>query len=227
MRVSRDLDIFHDTSEAIEPAARQDAEILTANAVVVVWETERPGIRQATAMPGSHQTRLDWVHDSAFRFFPVQRDDLFGYCLHRADLAVNKVLALANRTEVRDYLDVLELHRTCLSFGAMVWAACAIDPGLTPRLILDQTSMHSRFQKESLEELILTRPADLVDLKRQWLAARAEAEALFERLPEIHLGCLYVDKSGNPVTPNPDDPAFKELIPHFGRPFGSWPELQT
>ncbi len=37
----------------------------------------------------------DWSSDSPYRFFPTQKDDDFGYCLHLADIAVNKVLALA------------------------------------------------------------------------------------------------------------------------------------
>jgi hypothetical protein len=28
---------------------------------------------------------LEWVADSAFRFFPARRDELFGYVLHPVD----------------------------------------------------------------------------------------------------------------------------------------------
>ena len=66
--------------------------------------------------------RLDWATDSAFRFFPVLPDEEFGYCLHQADLATNKVLALAGRSEVRDFLDTLLIDRTYLSLGAVIWA---------------------------------------------------------------------------------------------------------
>jgi hypothetical protein len=31
--------------------------------------------------------QLEWVADSAFRFFPAQRDELFGYVLYPVDLA--------------------------------------------------------------------------------------------------------------------------------------------
>jgi hypothetical protein len=30
---------------------------------------------------------LEWVTDAAFRFFPTQPDELFGYVLHPVDLA--------------------------------------------------------------------------------------------------------------------------------------------
>jgi hypothetical protein len=37
--------------------------------------------------------RLEWAHDSAFRFFPTQRHELLGYVLHPVDLATNKASA--------------------------------------------------------------------------------------------------------------------------------------
>ena len=40
--------------------------------------------------------------DSEFRFFPVMKDETFGYVLYRVDLATNKVTAAAIRREVRD-----------------------------------------------------------------------------------------------------------------------------
>lgn len=83
------------------------------------------------------QLKMEWAYDSAFRFFPVQTDDLCGYRLHDADAATNKVLALAGRSEIRDFVDVLHLHDTYLSLGALVWAASGKDPGFTPEFLLD------------------------------------------------------------------------------------------
>ena len=73
-------------------------------------------------------------HDSAFWFFPVQADAEFGFVLHTLDGATNKLLALAGRGELRDYLDVLFLKRNVLSLGALAWAACGKDaPRDSPR----------------------------------------------------------------------------------------------
>jgi hypothetical protein len=44
--------------------------------------------------------------DSAFRFFKVQADLDMGFVLHPADVATNKVPALAGRFEVRDFVDM-------------------------------------------------------------------------------------------------------------------------
>jgi hypothetical protein len=169
--------------------------------------------------------RLDWTTDSVFRFFPVLPDEEFGYCLHRADLATNKVLALAGRSEVRDFLDILQLDQDYLSLGAIMWAACGKDPGFTPALLLDQTNRHSRYQESDLKAENLARPVDLRELKRQWLKARERAEKLFEQLPPDELGCLYLDQQNQPVTPDPTSPDFAKLTRHKGSIRGAWPKI--
>jgi len=67
-----------------------------------------------------------------------------GFVLHPADLATNKVLALAGRFEARDFVDVNYLHHEGMPLGLIAWAACGKDPGLTPTLILDQCRRFSR-----------------------------------------------------------------------------------
>lgn len=106
IRYSNDFDIFHDVAESVAASAEADAHALRAAGHAVAWTLRQEGFFRAEVSRGEDRRRLDWSHDSAFRFFPVEPDDLFGYCLHRADLAVNKVLALAGRTEFRDFLDM-------------------------------------------------------------------------------------------------------------------------
>ena len=53
---------------------------------------------------GDEATKLEWVVDSDFRFFPALPDELFGYVLHPVDLATNKVMAAAGRREPRIWL---------------------------------------------------------------------------------------------------------------------------
>ncbi len=167
--------------------------------------------------------RLDWSYDSAFRFFPVQPDVDFGYCLHPADLAVNKILTLAGRTEIRDFLDLIYLDRTYLRVGALAWAACGKDAGYTPPLLLDQVNRHVRFQENDLKGEHLARPLDLHELKREWLAVKDRAELLCARLPAEELGCLYLNAANQPVTPDPDNPDSSSLKRHRGSVRGAWP----
>jgi hypothetical protein len=224
-RYSDDLDIFHDAAESVVTCAEADAKELRAAGYVVEWRLRQQGFFRAEVSQGEESGRLDWSHDSAFRFFPVEPDDEFGYCLHRADLAVNKALALAGRTEFRDFLDILYLDTSYLSLGAIVWGACGKDPGYTPSLLLDMANRHVCFQESDLGGEILARPFDLKDLKRQWLEARERAESLVLRLPEHELGCLYLDTENKPVTPDPDNPNFTCLRRHLGSLRGAWPKI--
>jgi hypothetical protein len=225
IRFSDDLDIFHDAAASVAASAAADEKALQAAGYAVTWTLRGEGIIKAVVTRGEDRLRLDWTTDSAFRFFPVQPDEEFGYCLHRADLATNKVLALAGRSEVRDFLDTLLIDRTYLSLGAVIWAACGKDQGYTPALLLDETNRHSRYQESDLLGEHLVRPVDLKELKQQWLNARARAERLFEQLPAEELGCLYLDAQHNPVTPDPGSPDFPKLARHFGCVRGAWPKI--
>jgi hypothetical protein len=225
LRYSDDLDIFHDAAASVAASAEADAKALEAAGYSVEWTIRNEGFFRAEASRDDGHVRLDWTTDSAFRFFPVQPDEEFGYCLHQADLATNKVLALAGRSEIRDFLDILQLDQDYLSLGAIMWAACGKDAGFTPDLLLDQTNRHSRYQESDLKGENLARPVDLRELKRQWLAARERAGGLFARLPPEELGCLYLDPENRPVTPDPSSPDFAELTRHKGSVRGAWPKM--
>ncbi len=226
-RFSSDFDIFHDVAESVAVCADADAHALHDAGYSVTWTLRQEGFFRAEVRRDEHRLRLDWANDSAFRFFPVEPDEDFGYCLHRADLAVNKVLALAGRTEFRDFLDILYLDRTYLSLGlgAIVWAACGKDRGYTPSLLADLANRHACFQESDLNAELLARPLDLRELKKQWLTVRAAADHLCLRLPESELGCLYLAADNTPVTPDPDHPDFPTLTRHFGSVRGAWPRI--
>lgn len=225
LRISDDLDIFHDAAASVAAAAAADEQSLRAEGYAITRTLTADGMIKAEVMRGDERVRLDWATDSAFRFFPVVPDDEFGFRLHDADLATNKILALAGRSEVRDFLDILTIDKNYLSLGAVIWAACGKDPGFSPALILDQTNRHSRYQESDLKGENLARSVGLQELKRQWLDARARAEVLFENLPAEELGCLYLDQDHNPVTPDPRSPDFPIFTRHYGSVRGAWPKL--
>jgi hypothetical protein len=147
---------------------------------------------------GNESVEIDWAADSAFRFFPIQRDALLGWRLHLFDIATNKALALSARTETRDYVDIVELQRT-FPLPAICWAACGKDPGFTP---LSRLKMMRRFAKiapAKLEE-IQARALDPVKLKMAWIemsdAAEAEMIRMAEEQPDLPIGVAFVDAAG-------------------------------
>jgi len=225
-RFSHDVDIFHDLVESVRQSAAADGTFLQRSGYKVDWIAQQETFCRARIARGADEVSLDWSFDSAFRFFPVERDPLLGYRLHVADAAVNKVLALAGRREPRDYVDALALDRDYLSIAALCWAACGKDPGFTPELVLDEMDRNSHYRPEEFEGLQLRQPLDLVELKQRWIAARDVARNLVLRLPAEHLGCLYLDSTGKPTTPNPDDPTFRSLTIHHGSVRGAWPTIR-
>ena len=122
-RYSGDIDLFHDEVRLVQENAERDVESLRANGWAVDWATRSETFHRAWVTDGAERLKIEWVFDSAFRFFPTEPDPVLGFRLHPADLATNKVLAAAGRTVMRDFLDVIHLLETYLSLGALVWAA--------------------------------------------------------------------------------------------------------
>jgi hypothetical protein len=225
-RYSKDMDIFHDVEESVATNAGADAALLRQSGYQVEWLLQQPMFQRAEAVRNGNRLRIEWVFDSAFRFFPVERDELAGWRLNRHDAGTNKMLALMGRSEPRDYLDVLFFHQHHLSLGALCWAAAGKDPGVNPFMILQECQRTTHFRPEQFHELQLARPVDLPALKKIWMEGSRAAEQLLQRLPAGEVGCLYLDADNRPVTPNPEAPAFPKLRRHFGSVRGAWPVIR-
>jgi hypothetical protein len=78
-RYSGDIDIFHAREEHAASAATVDAQTLEAAGYVVKWISREPAVYTAEITGQAGATHLEWVVDSEFRFFPLMRDDTFGY----------------------------------------------------------------------------------------------------------------------------------------------------
>jgi hypothetical protein len=159
-RFSGDIDIFQDTEQRLHVAAEADAETLTHAGLKLSWKSIVTGKREAQLEGLGDKMRLEWVHDSAFRFFPPQPDELFGYVLHPADLATNKTSAAADRREPRDIVDLVTIHETILPLGAAICAAVGRFPGQSPEEMLADITRHSRFTAEDFGALASDRTPD-------------------------------------------------------------------
>jgi hypothetical protein len=225
IRESQDKGIFHDTAESVEKSSELDVAVLRGAGYEVDLITPQPAFRRGLIRRGELATRVEWVFDSAFRFFPVERDDELGYRLNFWDAATNKLLAFAGRRELRDYLDVLQLHQHHLHLGAVAWAAAGKDAGMTPELVLDLANRNTKFHTDDLADIRLSHAVDLKECKRAWMVALHESEHLFEQLPPREMGCFYLNSSGQPVCPDPASADFPKLTRHFGCVKGAWPRI--
>jgi len=196
-RVSRDLDLFHDTTEAVAESWNVDRRILEAQGYQIVPLTERPGFVQATVSRAGEILLVEWVQDSAFRFFPLVEDDQLGLTLHPFDLATNKVMALVGRLEVRDWVDVLACHDRLQPLGYLAWAACGKDPGFSPLSLIGHARRSSHYSAEEVASLDFEGPApDAGVLSRSWRIALDEAGPIVETLPAASVGQAVLTTTG-------------------------------
>jgi len=219
-RFSADIDIFHDSEATLESAAAADREALTAAGYDVARGREREGKREAIVSRLGEAMPLEWVTDSAFRFFPTQPDELFGYVLHPVDLATNKASAAADRRVPRDIVDLVTIHEVILPLGAVVCAAVGKFPGATPEEMLAEITRHSRFAAEEFRALATEAPIDAPSLHRRIRAMIEDAESFIATLPSDAVGVIFMDGE------RPVQPDVKELDKYRrnpGAPAGLWP----
>jgi hypothetical protein len=222
-RYSNDLDYFQDSEARVASAFSADRETLERAGYGVKVLLQQPGFVRAIVSKAKATTKVEWAHDTAWRFLPTLRNDTSGYQLHPIDLAINKLLALAGRNEPRDFLDVMEAHRFLLPLGAQCWAAAGKDPGFTPSLLLDLLRRRGNLRPEDIARLHLREVPDLAALKREWLTALAAAEAFVSSRPPEELGCLYYSRAERSFVGDPE--RVRTAARHYGRPGGVLPLL--
>jgi hypothetical protein len=219
-RFSNDLDYFHDSERRVAEAFAADRELLEDRGYELSIDLNQPGYIRAVVRRDGHSTKVEWAHDSSWRFMPTVRHERFGFVLHPIDLAINKVLALAGRDEARDVLDTLYQHRHVLRLGALCWAACGKDPGFTPLSLLTLLRRRGHMREEDLARLHLARPLDLREVKAEWLEALDSVTPFVAARPPEEVGCLYYSAERAAFV---DPGQAADAVPHFGRPGGVLP----
>ena len=203
-RYSHDFDIFHEAAEHVASASKNDTAMLleagfSVERVAGDWEAPTTFRKVVISRAGS-SVEIDWAADSAFRFFPIEPDPVLGWRLHLFDMATNKALALSARSVTRDYIDIVELHKT-YPLPAIVWAACGKDQGFSPRLLLEMMRRFARIHPDKITK-IQAREIDQIALKIAWteMAVYAEQEItkLADSQPDTPIGVAFVDKAGKP-----------------------------
>ncbi len=219
-RYSGDIDVFHDREERVATAAEQDVTLLREYGYTLQWVRRDPAIHTVVVARANENTKLEWVADSDYRFFPTVRDELFGYILHPIDLAVNKSMAAANRRELRDIIDLVTIHENILSLGAVVWAAVEKSPGYTPEGLIAEIRRNSQYPAAEWRAVITREPLSPSDIMGRLRAALAEAEIFVGRMPTAKVGLLFL-RDGQVVQPDPD--RIGDYQTHAAQRRGQWP----
>ncbi|MBF0414217.1 MAG: hypothetical protein HQL79_00415 [Magnetococcales bacterium] len=219
-RFSADIDIFHDQEESVAVASEADTGWLAENGFTIQWLRRQPGIHVTIVQRCGESTKLEWVRDSDFRFFPTVKDELFGYRLHEIDLATNKALAAGGRREPRDVLDLLYIHEHYLSLGAVIWAAVAKDPGYSPESLIAEIRRNARYRADDYADLALVEPVDAACVSQKFRKILEEADVFVRLMPVGKEGLLFL-QNAVPVQPEPEH--LTRYVEHAGRRRGIWP----
>ncbi len=219
-RFSQDIDLFNDREEKVAETAEADASALGTAGYRVTWLRRLPMIHTAEITKDGVGTRLEWVVDSDYRFFPTMKDEAFGFVLHPVDLAINKVMAAAGRREVRDIVDLVVIHEKILPLGALIWAAVEKSPGFTPEGLIAEIRRNLHHPRGEWNRLAFSEPIDPVLVVGRVRGALDEAEAFVVRMPTDKIGLLFL-RDGVVVQPDPD--RLDDYETHAGRRGGQWP----
>ena len=231
-RISMDIDLFHDTDEALSISWEADRALLEEQGYELRLVRERPSFVEAEVSRGADTVLMQWARDSAYRFFPLVQNADLGLALHPFDLATNKVLALIGRLEVRDWVDLIHAGERVQPLGYLAWAACGKDPGFSPGAILAHASRSARYSAaEILTLAFVGQPPDPADLSRRWHAMLTAAEQIVDALPPSHVGQCVLEGTGRLFAGDVDALRVAlsrgELAFHPGRIRGALPQVKA
>jgi hypothetical protein len=226
-RRSKDIDLFHDAQAALAAAWANDQAALARAGLAIRIIRELPSFIEAHISHGSDTTLIQWVHDSAYRFFPLVEHPELGLTMHPVDLATNKILAVVGRHEPRDWIDILHCDLTVQPLGYLAWAATGKDPGLSPAAIIEEAA-RTHYNQSEIDDLHFDGPApDAAALSAQWHRAITDARKLIALLPFEQIGKVVLDGLDLARAEPAALPArTAQLTFHEGRIRGAFPEVR-
>lgn len=205
-RVSDDMDIFHDYGDRLPHSVAPELEALRDAGFAVELTSEIDLVVDAIIRKGGEETRIQWFYDeeTCRRFFPALDDPDFGFRMHDADVAVNKVLCAARRDSApRDAVDLVNIVERYAPLGPLVWAVSGKTLDIAPPAILRGIRANVfGYAREEVETVRMTdgspmdwrRLRDVLDR-----ALDAASDYCEHTAPLEYPGCLFVDANQRPV----------------------------
>ena len=141
------------------------------------------------------------MQSGLLNFFTAVPDEVFGWRLHMADIAVNKVLAAASRREARDFVDLAMIHEHVMPLWLAIWAAPGKDSAFSPLSLVERLSRYNHFSQAQVDDAVdALMPIDATAVSGKVLDALDEARDVIPKLPRLLAGNLFVDSGGNLVS---------------------------
>ena len=228
-RLSRDIDIFSDSIEAMYTSWKLDHASLVEHGYSVKVIREIRTFIEAEIVKDGECTEIQWGADSSFRFFPLCEDEITGFTLHPIDLAANKLSALVGRTEPRDWIDVIESIRNLQPLIYLLSAACGKDPGFSPTSMLEYIARRRYTQLEIDACIIPAGAYNAAELCQFWREEISRARQDVMVFPRDKAGTCVLDKAGTPFRGALEELSVAinsgDVIFHEGRICGAWPKI--
>lgn len=228
-RLSRDIDIFHDSKEAMVLSWQMDRKTLEANGYVVTPKRELEYFIEAEVEKDDRRMEIQWGTDSAYRLFPLIPDPVAGFTLHPLDLAANKLAALVGRTEPRDWIDVITAVKELQPLAYLLSVACGKDPGFSPTSMLEYVARRRYNQVEIDAKIIPLGVYDAAELCRFWREEVERARTTLAYFPREHVGKAVMTREGELFRGSDEELkgaiAADALVYHEGVIGGAWPRV--
>jgi hypothetical protein len=163
-------------------------------------------LRDVLAVLSRRRTPSSPVAGSGYNFYQPVPDPEFGWRLHFADLAVNKVLAAASRRQPRDFVDLYLVHNFVMPLWHAVWASPGKDAEMT----------NVRTALDDAEQIIDRLPRDtvgkiLVDAAGRSIRSPDDIAGTGQQTVSAAPGGTW------PSGPDIDHFVIEHMIAHYGR----------
>jgi hypothetical protein len=218
-RFSKGIDIFHDGIDPLAAASDADTTALETAGFQVARMRWEVGFHQARIIREAEDVVLEWSYIDAWRYFPIEADETLGWRLHPLDALTNKALAISDRTQTRDLVDLVS-HGAEYPLERIIWAACGKHSGWNPHSMLVRMRRNATARLDQLAEMRASfTPEQLIE---RWLEIADAAELRIDEATQggADPGLAYITSDGRVSWWN--DPAAKPLAPKMG---SVWPRI--
>lgn len=146
-RTTRDLDYFAQSADQVPRLHAALERALTAAGLAVTTVRASGGFVRMVVVEGASTTEVDLAYD--YRLLPPEEIDI-GRTLAAEELAIDKVLALFDRAEARDFIDLAAVvDRWGLAY--LCGRAKDKDAGFSTELLADQLERFDRLPAQDFD----------------------------------------------------------------------------
>ena len=110
-RKSRDLDFFTDSKEDFKTAVREFESTAQTRGITLIIDKKTDTFARYTGTIDDEAVKVEFCVDAPYRFQPTIESPLGIKVENSIDIACNKLSALYDRFEIRDYVDVYFIHK--------------------------------------------------------------------------------------------------------------------